>query len=74
MMTSGSCRRMLRSARANVMPIDSWTWIWLISSNWYSTGSSTVTMFFSGLRRTLSAEYSVVVLPLPVGPVTSTSP
>ncbi len=74
MITSGSCRRMLRSARANVSPIDGWTCTWLIPSNWYSTGSSTVTIFTPGPRSISSAEYSVVVFPLPVGPVTSTMP
>ncbi len=74
MMTSGSCRRMLRSARGKERPTASPTWIWLMKSSWYSTGSSTVITFFSGLRRRSSAEYSVVVLPLPVGPVTSVRP
>ena len=40
----------------------------------YSTGSSTVMMLMSGLLMRVSAEYSVVVLPDPVGPVTSTMP
>ena len=74
MMTSGSCRRMLRSAPANVIPFSLLTCTWLINSNWYSTGSSTVTTFRSTPLINSIAEYSVVVLPLPVGPVTSTNP
>src|SRR5439155_1452440 len=50
MMMSGSWRRIERRARAKVRPTGSCTWIWLISSSWYSTGSSMVTMFSSGLR------------------------
>ena len=40
----------------------------------YSTGSSAVMMLVSGVFSRFSAEYSVEVLPLPVGPVTSTMP
>ena len=40
----------------------------------YSTGSSVVISLSSMLLSSLSAEYSVVVLPEPVGPVTSTMP
>jgi len=43
-------------ARAKVSLICSLTWIWLTMSSWYSTGSSTVTMFRSGLRSRSSAE------------------
>ena len=39
-----------------------------------STGSSAVMMLVSGLLRAAIAEYSVLVLPEPVGPVTSTMP
>ena len=40
----------------------------------YSTGSSTVMILHCGLLSSVSAAYRVVVLPLPVGPVTSTRP
>jgi len=45
MMMSGSWRRIERSALAKVRPICGWTWIWLMPSSWYSTGSSTVRIF-----------------------------
>ena len=41
---------------------------------WYSTGSSTVMIFLSGVLIWPRQAYSVVVLPEPVGPVTSTTP
>ncbi len=40
----------------------------------YSTGSSVVMILSSILFNSLSAAYSVVVFPEPVGPVTSTMP
>ena len=40
----------------------------------YSTGSSAVRSLVSSVFSSLSAAYSVVVLPLPVGPVTITMP
>ena len=40
----------------------------------YSTGSSAVMIFWSGRFSSLSAAYSVVVLPEPVGPVTRKMP
>ncbi|CAM5636828.1 hypothetical protein RLIN73S_02508 [Rhodanobacter lindaniclasticus] len=43
-------------------------------SIWYSTGSSTVMIFTSLVLIWLNAVYSVVVLPEPVGPVTSKMP
>ena len=42
-------------------------------SSWYSTGSSTVMIFFPWRSRVLRRAYSVVDLPLPVGPVTRIS-
>ena len=72
--TSGSCRSRLRSTAGNVSPIFSLTWNWFTRSSWYSTGSSTVQTFRSTPRSTSSAAYSVVLLPDPVGPVTSTIP
>ena len=46
----------------------------VMPSSWYSTGSSIVMMFFSTVLSSVSAAYSVVDLPEPVGPVTSTAP
>jgi hypothetical protein len=40
----------------------------------YSTGSSTVMMFFSWVLMMFSVAYRVVDLPDPVGPVTRTVP
>ncbi len=48
MITSGSCRKMERSPLAKVSPARTFTCTWLTPGTWYSTGSSTVTMFFSG--------------------------
>ena len=72
--TSGSWRRAERSTRLNVSSIFSLTWTWFKPSRRYSTGSSTVMILQSGLFSSFSAAYKVVVLPLPVGPVTSTIP
>ena len=47
-MTSGSWRRIERSAAANVMPCRSFTSVWLMPASRYSIGFSTVTMFTSG--------------------------
>ena len=74
MITSGSCRSSDRMAVANVNPAFGLICVWRIDGIWYSTGSSTVRMLRSVLPRYASAEYSVVVLPAPVGPVTSTMP
>ena len=74
MMMSGSWRTMLRNACAKSRPICGLAWIWLMPSIWYSTGSSTVMIFTSGVLSFASAVYSVVVLPEPVGPVTSMIP
>ena len=74
MITSGSCRRMERSSCANVSPICGFTWIWLMPPSWYSIGSSTVTTLRATEFSASSPVYSVVVLPEPVGPVTSTIP
>ena len=59
---------------AKVRPICGFTWIWLTPSIWYSTGSSIVMIFRSGILMRFIALYSVVVLPLPVGPVTRKIP
>src|ERR1700688_2123177 len=63
-----------RKVPANVRPPRVFTWTWLIPSNWYSTGSSTVTMLISFERRFAIIEYSVVVFPEPVGPVNKIIP
>jgi hypothetical protein len=42
--------------------------------SWYSTGSSMVMILSCPVLISESAAYSVVVLPLPVGPVTSSMP
>src|SRR6266581_4577009 len=74
MMMFGSWRRNALSAAANVIPTSFRTSTWLIPIRLYSTGSSAVRMFTSMVLIRDSAEYSVVVLPEPVGPVTSTIP
>src|SRR3990172_42748 len=63
-----------RSAAAKVSPAFSFTCTCTIPWIRYSTGSSTVTMFTPSLCTCRSAEYSVVVLPEPVGPVTRMTP
>jgi hypothetical protein len=45
MITSGSWRRIERSALAKVRPMSGCAWIWVIAGNWNSTGSSTVMIF-----------------------------
>ena len=56
------------------MPVRSLTCTWVMPGSCTSTGSSRVTTFRSGVRVSRRAAYSVEVLPLPVGPVMSTSP
>jgi len=65
---------MARRARAKSRSMRGLTWIWPTPASSYSTGSSTVMMFCCRASRRDSAAYSVVVLPEPVGPVTSTMP
>ena len=48
--------------------------VWRIIATGYSTGSSRVMMLTVSSFRCINIEYSVVVLPLPVGPVTSRMP
>ena len=55
-MTFGSWRRMLRSVEANVTPATGLTWTCVIPGRRYSTGSSTVTMFRSGVFTSWSTE------------------
>ena len=55
--TSGSCRRIERSAEANVRPAFSCTCTWtMFSPRRYSTGSSTVTMLTPSLWISRMAE------------------
>jgi hypothetical protein len=56
MMMSGSWRRIVRSAEANVIPIFVCTAVWLKSSCTISIGSSIVVMLISGEASDLSAE------------------
>ena len=65
---SGSCLRAVLNQYANVYHISGFTWDWLTPSTWFSTGSSSVIIFTQILFRLVSAEYSVVDLPEPVGP------
>jgi len=59
---------------AKLNPMLDLTCTWLTPPSWYSIGSSTVIIFFSEELISLKAAYRVVVLPLPVGPVTSMIP
>ena len=53
MMMFGACRSMARRAAAKVMPMSALTMTWLMPGSSYSTGSSTVMIFLSGLLMTL---------------------
>ena len=55
-------------------PAAAFTCTCLTPSSSYSTGSSIVISVLSGVLISLRAAYRVVVLPAPVGPVTSTAP
>ena len=46
---SGSCLNTARSPDAKVSPIWGFVWIWFMPFIWYSTGSSIVTIFLSGV-------------------------
>ena len=72
--TSGSERRIERSAAANVSPARWLICTWLMPGSRYSTGSSTVMMLISGRLICARHAKSVVDLPEPVGPVTSSAP
>ena len=74
MMMFGAWRSIERKAAANVIPTSLRTCTWFMPVIWYSTGSSTVMIFRSGWFRKFSAEYRVVDLPDPVGPVTRNIP
>ncbi len=53
MMMLGAWRSIARRAAAKVMPMSVLTMTWLIPGSSYSTGSSTVMIFRSGLLMTL---------------------
>ena len=55
MMMSGSARIIARRPLANVRPAFVLTWTCVTPSSWYSTGSSIVMMFFSGVLSSPSA-------------------
>ncbi len=69
-MTSGSCRSSERRPAAKLRPISSCTWVWVMPGSEYSMGSSRVAMFSASRSSDCKVAYSVVVLPLPVGPAT----
>ena len=71
---SGSCRSTERRPRAKVSPERSCTCTCVMPGTCTSTGSSSVTMFRSGVLTCWMPAYSVFVLPEPVGPVMSTRP
>ncbi len=73
-MMFGSWRRKLLSAAAKLSPMFSRTCTWLTPGRLNSTGSSAVMMLVSVVLIFEIDEYSVLVLPLPVGPVTRTMP
>src|SRR3954449_8644658 len=72
--TSGSERRIERSAVANVSPARRLICTWFRPASRYSTGSSTVITLISGRLISVIAAKRVVDLPEPVGPVTSSAP
>ena len=59
---------------AKVSPACSFVWIWLMDGKTYSTGSSIVITLRETSAISVRVAYSVVVLPLPVGPAQSTMP
>ena len=65
---------MARRALAKSKSIFGLTWVWPTPASSYSIGSSTVMMLACAASSICSAAYKVVVLPEPVGPVTSTMP
>ena len=74
MMMSGSCRISARTPSAKLRSIAACTCIWLNDGSIISIGSSIVQTFTSLVASVFSVEYSVVVLPEPVGPVTRMIP
>ena len=74
MMMSGSWRKKDFNALANVMPAASLMATCMMPSMSNSTGSSAVSSLESIVLTRRRQEYSVVVLPQPVGPVTTKIP
>ncbi len=74
MMMSGSCRISARTPAAKVMSMFCCTCTWLKDASIISIGSSMVHTLTSGVASCFRVEYSVVVLPEPVGPVTRMMP
>ena len=74
MTTSGSCLRIALNPLANVYPVFELTWVWPTPSSVYSTGSSTVRIFWEESLKYRRPAYKVVVLPEPVGPVNKIIP
>ncbi|OEZ67848.1 hypothetical protein JAB5_51940 [Janthinobacterium sp. HH103] len=76
MMMSGSCRISARTPSANDSSMPAWvcTCIWLKAGSTISMGSSTVHTLTSLPASAFKVLYRVLVLPEPVGPVTSTMP
>ena len=74
MMMSGSCRMRARTPSAKLKSSCGCTCVWLKLGSIISIGSSTVLTLTSSVATRLRVEYSVVVLPEPVGPVTRMMP
>ena len=74
MMTSGSARKNVRMAAAKVQPMRGLTCTWRRPLWVISIGSSAVQILRPAVLMSLMTECSVVVLPQPVGPTTSTRP
>src|SRR5665213_1599564 len=74
MMMSGSCRKKDRNALPKVIPNPSLMATCMMPSISNSTGSSAVNNLESIVLTRRKQEYNVVVLPQPVGPVTTKMP
>ena len=73
-MTSGSCLRNDLRTVLKSKSISDFVCTWMALSRFLSTGFSAVNILISGVLMVFRAEYSVVVFPLPVGPVTRIRP
>ena len=74
MMMSGSWRMSARTPSAKLKSMVGCTWVWLNAGWIISIGSSIVHTLTSSVASRRSVEYSVLVLPEPVGPVTKMMP
>ena len=72
--TSGSCRKQLFNPSEKSYPFSLLIELWVIPSISYSTGFSSVMIFFSGVLICFNIAYRVVVFPDPVGPVVTINP